>query len=61
MLATLSLYDLFQLSMCVGWDEGVIGMQIGEVARLRVYYLFYAIITFNNLLPFRACLNWILT
>lgn len=22
--------------MSVGWDEGVIGMQIGEVARLRV-------------------------
>lgn len=40
---TYSLYDLFKLFVFVGWDEGVLGMQLGEVARLRVYYLFLVI------------------
>lgn len=31
------MFDLY-----VGWDEGVMGMQVGEVARLRV--LFYSLL-----------------
>ena len=28
------------LNQIVGWDEGVLGMQLGEVARLRVIFNF---------------------
>lgn len=33
------IYLFISLMEFVGWDEGVLDMQLGEVARLRVKYL----------------------
>lgn len=35
-LYVLELIFVFEMFLITGWDEGVMGMQIGEVARLRV-------------------------
>lgn len=33
------LFDVFDFAFyTAGWDEGVLGMQLGEVARLKVIY-----------------------
>jgi len=57
-------FFFFQLSVSVGWDEGVIGMQIGEVARLRVMLTTLSL-TWSHLkdliAPWIFCVTQILT
>lgn len=38
----------FFLDQSVGWDEGVLGMQMGEVARLRVMLNFCSTFTVSD-------------
>lgn len=32
------------MAFVTGWDEGVLGMQVGEVARLRVMCIYFSVV-----------------